>query len=144
MSDTLHFPFIQMDQQVGDASALPMLPFRLAYHQNTIQAMGLLDTGATVNVLPYGIGIALGAIWEEEAVNLQLTGNLARYPAQPLFLDVLIGSFRPIELVFAWTRAETAPLLLGHINFFAKFDVCIFRSQGFFELTPIFHTTKTG
>lgn len=109
MSDTLRFPLIQMDQQVGDASALPMLPFTLAYQQKSIQVMGLLDTGATVNVLPYNIGIVLGATWEAEAVNLQLTGNLARYPAQPLFLDVLVGSFRPTELVFAWTRAETAP-----------------------------------
>lgn len=135
MSNPLRFPFIQMDQQMGDASALPMLPLTLAYHQKAIQVTGLLDTGATVNVLPYGMGTALGATWEAEAVNLQLTGNLARYPAQPLFLDAMIGSFQPIELVFAWTCAEDAPLLLGHVNFFVKFDVCIFRSQRFYELT---------
>lgn len=97
MSDTLRFPLIQMDQQVGDASALPMLPFTLAYQQKSIQVMGLLDTGATVNVLPYNIGIVLGATWEAEAVNLQLTGNLARIPPSPYFWMFWLAHFGPLN-----------------------------------------------
>ncbi|MEH1937432.1 MAG: hypothetical protein V7L14_27740 [Nostoc sp.] len=31
-----------------------------------IAAIALLDTGASVNVLPYEIGLQLGAIWQEQ------------------------------------------------------------------------------
>jgi len=40
--------------------------------------MGLLDTGASVNVLPYNVGVQLGASWEEQRFSVTLAGNLAR------------------------------------------------------------------
>jgi len=40
--------------------------------------MGLLDTGASVNVLPYNVGVQLGASWEEQRFCVTLAGNLAR------------------------------------------------------------------
>jgi hypothetical protein len=46
--------------------------------------MALLDTGASVNVLPYEIGLQLGAVWEEQIVPIQLSGNLARMEARGL------------------------------------------------------------
>jgi hypothetical protein len=30
--------------------------------------MALLDTGASVNVLPYEVGLQLGAVWENQTV----------------------------------------------------------------------------
>jgi len=38
--------------------------------------------------------------------------------------------------VFAWTRAENVPLILGQVNFFMEFDVCFYRSQLAFNLSP--------
>ncbi|WP_152540390.1 hypothetical protein [Aphanizomenon flos-aquae] len=38
---------------------------------------GLLDTGSSVNVLPYEMGLALGAVWENQRLSLPLGGNLA-------------------------------------------------------------------
>lgn len=89
-----------------------------------------------VNVLPYRLGQDLGATWEAQATPLQLTGNLAQYEAKALLVSAVIGQFEPIQLVFAWTRAEEVPLLLGQVNFFVEFDACFYRSQLAFELRP--------
>jgi hypothetical protein len=50
-----------------------------------------------------------------------------------------VESFPPVELAFAWTQAAEVPLILGQINFFLEFDICFFRSQAAFEVTPKDH-----
>lgn len=42
----------------------------------SIEAIGLVDSGATVNVLPYELGIQLGAEWDDRKAIIQLSGNL--------------------------------------------------------------------
>jgi hypothetical protein len=71
------FPFYEADKSLEMASSLPYLPLALTYHNRSLATSGLLDTGATVNVLPYEIGVNLGAIWEEQIKPVRLTGNLA-------------------------------------------------------------------
>jgi len=39
-------------------------------------------------------------------------------------------------LVFAWTRAEHVPLILGQINFFMEYDVCFYRWRAAFDVQP--------
>jgi hypothetical protein len=41
-----------------------------------------------------------------------------------------------VQLVFAWSLSDDAPLLLGRMNFFLEFDVCFYRSQLAFEVCP--------
>jgi len=118
----------------ASASPLPFLPVGLHFHGNTLDASGLLDTGATVNVMPYQMGIELGADWQQQVTPVRLTGNLANLPAKALLVDVTVGSFAPVRLAFAWTQAEQVPLILGQVNFFMEFDVCFFRTKGFFEV----------
>lgn len=84
----------------------------------------MLDTGATINVLPYRLGLQLGAVWSDNVPMVRLTGNLARFEAQALLLTAHVAGFPPVCLAFAWTRAEEVPLLLGQVNFFMEFDVC--------------------
>ena len=93
-----------------------------------------LDTGSTVCVLPYRVGLELGAIWEEQTIPLKLKGNLANFDARALLITAHIGGFVPVNLAFAWTNAENAPLILGQTNFFMTFDVCFYRSQNEFEI----------
>ncbi len=90
--------------------------------------MALLDTGASVNVLPYEIGLQLGAAWEEQTVPVQLSGNLACLEARGLVLSATVAEFSPVLLAFAWTESREAPLILGQMNFFAEFDVCFTAS----------------
>ena len=113
---------------------LPRLPFTLISQKQSLNVYGLLDTGSSVNVLPYSLGIQFGGTWEDELPTLHLTGNLAKSDAQPFVLNALIGSFAEIELVFAWTKADNIPIILGQYDFFEQFDACFFRSEMAFEL----------
>jgi len=38
--------------------------------------------------------------------------------------------------VFAWTRQDNVPLLLGQVNFFEEFDVSFHRARRHFEIEP--------
>jgi hypothetical protein len=62
--------------------ALPTIPIILSYADSSVSANALLDTGSTVNLLPYDIGLQLGAIWDKQTVRLPLAGNLARVEAR--------------------------------------------------------------
>ena len=96
----------------------------------------MLDTGATINVLPYSIGIQLGYTWEAQKTTLNLTGNLAKYESRAIVVDGTIGKFDSVQLAFAWTRNNEVPLILGQVNFFMEFNVCFYRSQLYFEISP--------
>lgn len=130
------YPFVAADSQLGEASLRPILPLTLTYKGRNVPTVGLLDTGAMVNVLPFQIGVDLGATWTDQTTVVELTGNLASYEARVLVASVTIGSFKAVPLVFAWTQATHVPTLLGQVNFFMEFDVCFYRSQLFFEVRP--------
>jgi hypothetical protein len=136
MPNAQRYAFVSADSALGEASLRPYLPLTLTYQGQTTATFGLLDTGASVNVLPYRSGIELGAVWEQQTTILQLTGNLAQYEARLLLVFALVGSFQPVRLAFAWTEAEHVPLLLGQVNFFMEFNVCFYRSELAFEVIP--------
>nr|WP_309732770.1 hypothetical protein [Chamaesiphon sp. OTE_75_metabat_556] len=115
---------------------MPYLPLTLTNGSYSVEVMALLDTGASVNVLPYEIGIQLGAVWENQTVTIPLSGNLAHSEARGLVLSGTIGSFPHILLAFAWTQSQDAPVILGHMNFFAEFNVCFYRHELAFEIRP--------
>jgi hypothetical protein len=116
--------------------SLPRLPLTLRSDDHSVDVVGLVDSGATVNVLPYQVGIELGAIWDDRKANLRLAGNLGNTGAMPWFAIAHIGEFTPVRLVFAWVRHNNVPLILGQTNFFLEFDVCFYRSKLEFEVNP--------
>jgi len=61
---------------------------------------------------------------------------LARLSARGIVLSAIIAPFSAVRLAFAWTQSDNVRLLLGQANFFMEFDVCFFRSQSQFEVTP--------
>lgn len=128
------YSFTTFDPALGEAGFRPFLPLTLAYGEQSLLANGLLDTGATVNVLPYQLGLELGVVWDKLATSLQLTGNLAQFEARVVVLEAKVSDFEPVRLVFAWTQADNVPLILGQVNFFMEFDVCFYRSQLSFEV----------
>lgn len=136
MPNAERYPFVSSDAALGEASFRPYLPFTLFYQQGSVPVSGLLDTGASVNVLPYLVGVELGYKWERQTTALSLTGNLAQYEARVVLVQAVVGQFEPVQLVFAWTQATNVPLILGQVNFFMEFDVCFYRSQLQFEIIP--------
>lgn len=136
MNGTARFPFMDANPAQPGTSLMPLLPLVLSQGEGQIEAVGLLDTGAAVNVLPYSLGQRLGFVWEEQKTPLVLSGNLARLPARGVLVSATVAPFAPVRLVFAWTQAEDVQLLLGQMNFFLEFDACFFRTRLEFELKP--------
>lgn len=136
MVDKVRFAFTEVDPDLGALSTLPYLPLILTYQNQSLSVLGLLDTGSSVNVLPYDMGLRLGAVWERQRLSVPLGGNLARFEARALVLTATVEQFSPVDMAFAWTRDRNAPLILGHMNFFLAFDVCFYRSELAFEISP--------
>jgi hypothetical protein len=124
------------DPSQNEFDGLPRLPLKLSLNNIGLDVAGLVDSAATVNVLPYQVGLRLGATWDDRQVHFHLTGNLANFPAIPLFVDATVGQYPTVELAFAWVKTDEAPLILGQTNFFMEFDVCFYRSQLEFEVNP--------
>lgn len=136
MNTPARFPFAKIESGSHQATLLAYLPITLSTSSKTLTVSALLDTGSTVNVVPYSVGLQLGFVWEEQTTPVLLTGNLARVPAKGIIVAGKVEPFSPVELAFAWTRATDVPIILGQVNFFWEFDVCFFRSQAEFEVTP--------
>jgi hypothetical protein len=135
MSDSVRFPFTIVNPNLGELGQSPYLPLTLSYSDRALVVQGLLDTGSSINVLPYELGIQLGAIWENQRVSLPLGGNLARFESRALLVKATVNHFKQVDLAFAWTQDRHVPLILGHMNFFLLFDVCFYRAELAFDIT---------
>ena len=136
MVDRVRFAFKEVDPSLGVLSTLPYLPIVLTYQNQSLRVSGLLDTGSSVNVLPYEMGLRLGAVWERQRLSVPLGGNLSKFEARAVVMTANVEQFPPVDLAFAWTQDRNAPLILGHMNFFLAFDVCFYRSELAFEVSP--------
>lgn len=113
---------------------MPYVPVVLTSGSRSVEVMALLDTGASVSVLPYELGVELGAVWADQTVKIPLSGNLAQGEARGLIVSGSIGSFSPVLLAFAWTQLNDSPVILGHMNFFSEFNVCFYSHELAFEI----------
>lgn len=136
MTTPIRFHYRSIDTGAPQAKQLAYLPVVLSNSGISLAVAGLLDTGSTVNVLPFSAGLQLGLLWEEQTTRVQLTGTLSRLPSRGVVLTGAVDAFPPVDLVFAWTQSEDVPVLFGQVNFFMEFDVCFFRSLSMFEVSP--------
>jgi hypothetical protein len=59
MSEPERYPYVPKDPALGEAGFRPILPLLLNSPQGSAETSGLLDTGATVNVMPYSLELDL-------------------------------------------------------------------------------------
>jgi hypothetical protein len=113
---------------------LPLIPvvFRPADIAEAWPA--LVDSGATVSVMPYALGLRLGAVWRDDIESMKLTGNLSGQSAQWIQLPVQVADFAPVVLAFLWSSSDNVPVLLGQTNFFQLFDVNFRGSKNCFSI----------
>lgn len=131
----MRFKYSTTDPSQNEFDSLPRLPLILRKGDQIIEVLGLVDSCATINVLPYEIGLELGGIWDSRKAIIQLAGNLSQ-AAMPFFATAERGEFPSVNLAFAWVNKPNAPLILGQTNFFMEFDVCFYRSKLEFEIKP--------
>lgn len=117
--------FTERIDRLGRSLILPYLPLTLTCESSSVEATALLDTGASVNVLPYEIGVQLGALWENQSVSIPLSGNLAQSEARGLIVTATIAPFSPVLLAFSWTELRETPVILGHMIFLQSL-MCVF------------------
>ncbi len=102
MAKAQRFSYVEVDPSLGAASALPYAPLELKLDGNSVSVSALVDSGAALSVLPYDVGTQLGAVWEQQAIPVQLAGNLAHSDARAILLTATVGHFAPVRLAFAW------------------------------------------
>jgi hypothetical protein len=132
----MRYQYSTTDPSQDEFDSLPRISFILRSNQRSVEVIGLVDSGATVNVLPYDIGVQLGVVWDDSKANLRLAGTLGQQSATPVFAWAEIGDLPAVRLAFAWSRSNDVPLVLGQTNFFMEFDVCFYRSRLEFEVKP--------
>jgi hypothetical protein len=132
----MRFRYSTIDPSQDEFDSLPRIPLVLRRNGQVVEAIGLVDSGATVNMLPYDVGERLGAVWDDRRANIRLAGNFGDRVAIPLVAMAEVGDLAPVRLVFAWVRSNDVPLILGQTNFFMEFDVCFYRSRLEFDVTP--------
>jgi|JFJP01.1.fsa_nt_gi hypothetical protein len=142
MLDAKKFAFVRQEDRYGVVDRVPYLPLRLIHKESVLEVSGLLDTGSSVNVLPYDLGVQLGVIWENQTTEIVLSGNLALLKARGLVLSAKVSDFEIVRLAFAWTLSNEVPLILGRSNFFCEFDVCFYASQASFDIRQIGKSRK--
>ena len=101
----MRFRYSTTDPAQNEFDSLPRVPLILRCEGRTVEALGLVDSGATVNVMPYELGLQLGATWDDSKAMIQLAGNLGNQPATPFSAMAQFGDILPVQLAFAWTIA---------------------------------------
>ncbi|MCY7376429.1 MAG: hypothetical protein LH472_10715 [Pyrinomonadaceae bacterium] len=97
MAEPRRFSYLAVNGANRPADFAPYLPLTLSRNGISVDVSGLVDSGASVNVLPYRIGLELGAVWEQQTIDFELGGNLASYkpkhyywsPKSPVFRQLI-------------------------------------------------------
>lgn len=134
MSVVEQFPYRDRNPASPGVELMPDLPIVLRHQANVLSGMGLVDSGASISVLPYSLGVQLGFDWNTQLAPITLAGTLAHVAARGLVVEDAVGQLAPVRLAMAWANSDQVPFLLGEFNFFQVFDVCFFRSRGIFEI----------
>lgn len=134
----MRFRYSTTDSSQNEFDSLPRMPLTLHHESRSVEVVGLVDSGATINVLPFEVGLKLGGTWDDRQAVIQLAGNLGSQSAVPLFAIAEIEGCDSARLAFAWARSDSVPIILGQTNFFMEFDVCFYRSKLEFEVSRRF------
>lgn len=92
----MRFRYSTTDLSRNEFDSLPRIPLILRRDEKTVEALGLVDSDATVNVMPYELGREFGATWDDNRAIVQLAGNLGNQPATPFFAMVRVGDIAPV------------------------------------------------
>jgi hypothetical protein len=134
MSVVEQFPYSDRNPASGGLDLMPDLPIVLRHQSHSLSGVGLVDSGASISVLPYSLAVQLGFDWDTQKAQITLAGTLAHVDARGIVVQATVGQLAPVRLALAWAKTDQVPFLLGEFNFFQAFDVCFFRARGVFEI----------
>jgi len=123
MTERLTYPYVVRTEYISDFIARPFLPVTIRYGQAEIQTMALLDSGADINVLPYQLGLELGADWDTPSVIEDLQGLGGGVEAKRIVADLHVESWPSTRQILAWARDDGIAELLDQWSLFEMLDV---------------------
>lgn len=123
--------FVVPYRQISDNSYLPMVWVRLGLQH---ELLALVDTGASVNVLPHSVGLHLGLDWNSSSDGPEIGGSIAGV-SKKVKLLFKIRDFDALEMEFCWLFHDRARVILGHDDFLKNFDVCFSTCNRVFSIT---------
>lgn len=91
MSAVESFPYIDRNPASGGVDLMPDLPILLRHQGQSATAVGLVDSGASINVLPYSLGVQLGFDWKAQKAGISLAGMLAGVAARGIVVEAIVG-----------------------------------------------------
>jgi hypothetical protein len=82
----MRFKYSTTDPSQNEFDSLPRLPLVLQLGSQSVEVVGLVDSGSTVNVLPCEVGLRLGASWDDHKATIRRAGTTGNLNAMPLFV----------------------------------------------------------
>jgi hypothetical protein len=134
MTEPLLLPYAPPGMTLRRNEDLPFLELTLSDGQNQIVRHGLVDSGATPNLLPYSDGLALGLPWAGRQV--KLSGTVAPIENCTVDLTVKVAHYPAFVCPFTWVRSDEHRLLLGQYGLFQLFDITFHGSRKMFQISP--------
>ncbi len=134
--NTKQFTYTQSPAFPKLDSGLPFVELALSNGDQTVRVPALIDSGASISVLPYDIGLQLGLEWENQKYPIDLKVFMRGSLTYGVALMGRISPFPAVPLAFAWTERNDVRLILGQLNFFQQFDVHFYGSENIFEIAP--------
>jgi hypothetical protein len=131
------FPYRDRNPASAGLDLMPDMPIVLRHQTHSLSTVALIDSGASISVLPYSSGVQLGFDWNTQKAHITLAGTLAHVDARGIVVEAVVGQLAPVRLALAWANSDQVPFLLGQFNFFQSFDVCFFRTRGIFEIRQL-------
>jgi hypothetical protein len=61
----MRFKYTKVHPLQTEAERMPRIEIRLRHDQRHVDTSGLVDSGATVNILPFSVGEQLGLVWHD-------------------------------------------------------------------------------
>jgi hypothetical protein len=119
-------------------AGMPLVPLSLYYAGHDITHPALVDSGSTLSILPYDIGLQLGLVWKDQTHPVMLGGIYKNMEACMVLVRGEISDLPPVALVFAWVDKprEDVRLIVGQTNFFQRFKVTFEAYSEMFDISP--------
>lgn len=116
----------------------PLATITLSRNEHAMTVSALVDSGATISLLPYEMGCQLGLVWEEHTIPIQLGGPLQGIPARAVLITGCMKGLPETALVMAWVAKTDLPIppILGQVNFFQQFKVTFEGYEKVFDISP--------
>src|SRR5262249_62363932 len=105
------FPYHDRNPSNPGFDLMPDLPILLRSPTHTVSGVALVDSGATISVLPWSLGVQLGFDWNSQLLQLRLTGALAQVEARGIAVEAVVGPPAPGPLVLASAASELGAFL---------------------------------